>query len=548
VGTIKIKTASVQNDQENSWDAIVIGSGMGGMACAASLAKYRRKVLVCEQHYVAGGFTHTFSRKGFTWDVGVHCLGEMGPRDIPGQLIQWLSNGKVEMHSMGPTYETLFFPEGYKIEFPDTAKKFRDRLETSFPNDKSAIAEYFKLIRKVSESARIFFALRAMPEWLDRLVSHTLFKSGKKYWAQTTAEVLDTLTKNEKLKAVLTAQWGYYGSIPKNSSFAIHALTVKHFWNGGYYPANGSHTIAENLMQVVKDAGGSVKLRTPIETLLIENGKAIGVRTQLGQEYYASKIISAVGAKTTINSLLPAIYRTSSWAKSISDLKQSPSYICLNLGFEGDILAAGATVSNQWFFETWSMEAPEWDVSDLNSFAPLLYLSFPSLKDPKYESGPHKRHTGEVVTFVPWACFEKWKDTRRGKRDREYADFKKTIEERIILQLRKHIPNLMDLMTYHELSTPLSTLFFTRAPQGAIYGLEATPNRFMSKQLRTRTPVKNLFLAGGDVATLGVTGALVGGILAAATIEPRVFTKLIRPRSKRKKQAPLFQNKSVNYL
>ena len=84
-------------------------------------------------------------------------------------------------------------------------------------------------------------------------------------------------------------------------------------------------------------------------------------------------------------------------------------------------------------------------------------------------------------------------------------------------------------MVYHELSTPLSTEFFTRASQGAIYGLEATPERFTSACLRTRTPVKNLYLAGGDVATLGVTGALVGGVLAAGTIQPRIFSKLVFP-------------------
>src|SRR4051812_21510281 len=89
------------------WDAIVIGSGMGGMACAAALSKYGAKVLVFEQHYIPGGFTHAFSRKGFTWDVGVHCVGEMGPGEIPGELLRWLSNDEVQMKRMSPIYETF---------------------------------------------------------------------------------------------------------------------------------------------------------------------------------------------------------------------------------------------------------------------------------------------------------------------------------------------------------------------------------------------------------------------------------------------------------
>ena len=91
------KAMQVDPPFPRQWDAIVIGSGIGGMACAAALAKFGRKVLVLEQHYVPGGFTHTFSRKGYTWDVGVHCLGQMTEREIPGRLIRWLSDGKVEM-------------------------------------------------------------------------------------------------------------------------------------------------------------------------------------------------------------------------------------------------------------------------------------------------------------------------------------------------------------------------------------------------------------------------------------------------------------------
>ena len=172
-------------------------------------------------------------------------------------------------------------------------------------------------------------------------------------------------------------------------------------------------------------------------------------------------------------------------------------------------------------------ESEAWDVSQPDSIAPALYVSFSSLKDPLHDPGPEQRHTVEVITFVPWHAFEKWKHTRRGNREPEYMAFKKDIEERLLKQLRRHLPKLVDLVKYHELSTPLSIAHFTRAPQGAIYGLEATPQRFTSPHLGTRTPIKNLYLAGGDVAVLGVTGALLGGVLTACTINPRVFAKLM---------------------
>ena len=507
------------------WDVIVIGSGMGGMACAAALAKYGKRVLILEQHYVAGGFTHTFSRKGFKWDVGVHCIGEMGPRDLPGKLLSWLSDGNIKWESMGETYETFHFPNDFTIKFPNTWRKFRAVLVERFPEERVAIQTYFDLIWKVSNNAKPFFALRVMPKWVDK-VGSKFFKTVE-WWSKTTAEVLDQLTANARLKAVLTAQWGYYGSTPSKSSFGIHALTVRHFWNGGWFPVDGAETLANNLLKTVQDAGGETLVRASVNEVIVRKGRAVGVRMANGEEFFAPKIVSAAGALATVERLIPEEHRESKWGLDIRSLRQSPPHVCLYLGFEGDVMAAGATKSNQWFFESWDNEISDWDVSKPDSEAPVLYMSFPSLKDPKHVPGPERRQTGEVVTFVPWEAFAKWEKTRRGNREAEYMAFKKDIEDRMTAQLKRHVPELMKLVKYQELSTPLSTTFFTRAPQGAIYGLEATPRRFTSSNLRTRTPIKNLYLAGGDVATLGVTGALVGGILAAGTINPRVLSKLL---------------------
>jgi all-trans-retinol 13,14-reductase len=334
------------------------------------------------------------------------------------------------------------------------------------------------------------------------------------------------MVPNPKLRAVLCAQWGYYGATPSRSSFGIHALVVRHYLNGGYYPAGGAGVIAESFLKTVRDGGGAAVVRAPVQEILVEGGRAVGVKMEDGREFRAAKVVSAAGAMATASTLVPEEYRSSPWARDIQALRQSPPHLCMYFGLEGDVRAAGATNANQWYFETWDMEVSHWKLSDPTSLAPVLYVSFPSLKDPLHEPGPQNRHTMEAVTFVSWEDFAKWKHTRRGNREKEYTEFKKSIEERMLVQMRKHVPELMKLVKHYELGTPLSTTFFTRAPQGAIYGLEPTPQRFGTKSLRTRTPIRGLYLAGADVATLGVTGALIGGILAAGTIEPRVLTRL----------------------
>ena len=104
--------------------------------------------------------------------------------------------------------------------------------------------------------------------------------------------------------------------------------------------------------------------------------------------------------------------------------------------------------------------------------------------------------------------------------------FKAAIERNLLAQFARRFPALAPMVVAHELSTPLTTLSFTGAQQGGVYGLEVSPRRFLSESLRAQTPIPGLFLAGQDVVTPGVTGAMMGGVFAAAAIEPRVYPHL----------------------
>jgi all-trans-retinol 13,14-reductase len=231
-------------------------------------------------------------------------------------------------------------------------------------------------------------------------------------------------------------------------------------------------------------------------------------------------VISAAGALATVRRLLPAAERERSWARAIAGLRPSPCHVCLYLGFKGDVIAAGASPANKWFYETWDAAAETWNADDPDAIAPVLYCSFPSAKDPAHDPGPECLHTGEVVTFVPYELFGGWQGSRWKRRGGDYDAFKSALTERLLAQFLGHMPALAPFVAHAELSTPLSTEHFTRAPSGAIYGLEPTPERYRTASLRPRTPVRGLYLSGSDVASVGVMGAMLGGLLAATAAEP----------------------------
>ncbi len=504
------------------WDYVVIGSGMGGMTAAAILAKLGRRVLVIEQHYVPGGFTHMFKRPGYTWDVGVHAVGEVTERSLPGRILARLTDGKLKWQSLGGVYDEFHFPENFRIDFPDSPQKFRANLLAAFPREEEAIDRYFDLIREVSSGMRGYYLSRLAPRRLGAITDFAFARRAQKHLESNTREVVEGLTQDLRLRTIFTAQWGYYGSPPSRSSFAMQALVVKHFLHGGFYPVGGSRAIANTLLATVAAAGGWTRVATEVEQIIVEEGRAAGVRLSGGEVVRAHHVVSAAGVMSTVRRLLPQVEHDQEWAQSVGKLSPAPAHVCLYIGFKGDIRKAGAGAANKWFWNTWDAEAEAWDVRNPDALpdAPVLYCSFPSLKDPEHDPGPEVHHTGEVVTFVPWEVFAPWKDTHWKKRGAEYDAMKEKLKRHLLEQFLTKMPLLRPLVDFVELSTPLSTDNFCRPVAGSIYGIEPTPERFKNQWLRPRAPVKNLYFAGSEVASVGVIGTMMGGVLAATAAEP----------------------------
>jgi phytoene dehydrogenase-like protein len=498
---------------------------MGGMAAAAALSQVGSRVLLLEQHQTLGGLTHSFSRNGFTWDVGVHYLSGMAPGDYERELLDWISDTPIDFVPLGSVYDNLHIGSAEPLSLSRPYEAQEMDLKDRYPDQAEAIEAWTHALREGREAILKIFPTRAMPEIAGDLLDWWNRRAIAKWCARTTKEVIEEITDDPELAAVMAAQWGDHGGRPGKASFAMHALIAGAYLpSGSWYPVGGSSAFAEHIIPTIKNNGGEARTGVRVASLLFENDTVVGVRTADGTEIRADAVISDIGARETVDRLLPDDCEHQDWIAEIRALPSSIAHFNLFLGFEGDIEAAGATKANHWIYPTGETDVVWTDAPD--NAPPHMTVSFGSLKNPAHDPGPRQKHMGQLLVWADWATVAPWATLPAGERGNDYADFKRRAEETLMTHFESYFPDLARLVVYRELSTPLSTVSFTGHREGAFYGLDVTPERVMCDALRARTPIPGLFLAGQDVASPGIPGALAGGLLAAASVNPRVLSKL----------------------
>ena len=500
-----------------SYDCLIIGSGISGLCCGAMLSKMGKKVLILEKHYMVGGLTHTFSRKGYEWDVGLHYVGEMNDENHPFKMLfDYITDGELKWDYMGAEYDRIIFPD-QSYSFIAGRDNFISELSKTFSSseDIKSLNEYLKLVKKVAESGGFYFLGKSYPKlsFLDKTFAH--------YSKLTTYQVLKTLTNNEKLIGVLTGQYGDYALPPKKSSFAIHAIVALHYINGGNYPIGGSSEIAKGIVKVINKNGGKVVFNAGVEKILVKDGVALGVKLDSGREIYANHIISSVGAHLTYNQLLNPEEVGSDFFTRVKNAPYSTSALGIYIGLKEKSESVIESKSNLWIYPSYDHDKNVSDyLADQSKPLPLVYISFPLIKDPTFETRYPGRSTIAMLGAAPYDWFSKWENTEWRRRGAEYEDYKETLAQRYLDVLYQHMPNAKNKIDYYEVSTPLSNKRFTYYAKGEVYGLEASPKRFEETGIGMITPIKNLLLTGQDSTMAGICGSLIAGAMTAFALHP----------------------------
>jgi all-trans-retinol 13,14-reductase len=517
--TLRIGYRYRPNRLAAGYDAIVIGSGMGGLTTAALLSELGWRVCVLEQHYTAGGYTHSYERNGYEWDVGVHYIGDVGGPTRKRKLFDFLTDGKLEWAPMDAEYDRFYI--GDRVYTAVAGKQaFRDNLVRQFPGEEQAIDRYLQLLAEVSGAFGDIGMARVLKPWQRKFAAPVMEWRRPKHLYRNTYDVLSELTDNQDLIATLCGQWGDMGLPPRQSAFLVHAMIARHYLYGGYYPVGGAWQIANDIIPKIRKAGGEVFTYARVEKILLDEGRVAGVEMSDGHRIDCRCVISSAGVHNTFEVLLPRDATSAAgYDQDLAHVRPSLGHIGVYIGLRHTAAELGLPKTNFWIYPGNDYDAAvQAFLEDRDAAFPVVYISFPSAKDPDYENRHPGTATIEIVAPAPYEWFEAWKGSTWGKRGDDYEQFKAGLGERLMRHLYDKLPQLEGKVDYYEVSTPLSTEWFAAYGHGELYGIDHTAERLRQDWLGPRTRIPGLWLTGQDTLTCGVTGAMMAGMLTTMAI------------------------------
>ena len=487
-------------------DVIVVGAGIGGLSAGALLAQRGLKVLVLDQHYLAGGFCTSWPRivrRGdrrlrYVFDAGVHDVSGLGERGPVRHLLRQL--GLEDALTWGRMSHEYVLP-GLSVKVPHRVEDLVALLASHFPAERAAIVSFFSemeaVYREMYSDVHLTGGVPTPPLTVDAMLAYPVLHPHAFRWMHVPfGALLDRYFRDPRLKEFLSVLSGYLSDDPGALTVFAMAPIFGYYFDGGYYPAGGSQALADALAGVIRSHGGEIRLRTAAQRIVVDKGRAAGVVSGDGRLDRAAAIVSNADVRRTFLDLVGREHLPRDFTRRVDDLRPSTSAFVVFLGVD---------------------YVPDVEpITMLAAGGRRLGIAIPSKVDPSL--APRGHSSVSLTTLMPPATDGAWNRKTPG-----YAAKKRSLGDALIAEAEQALPGLRGHIVYRQEGSPATFARYAWTTGGAIYG-----GSLGQWQPPARSPVEGLVLAGAGVFPgAGVEAVVISGTLAADAIYP-----VTRERSK----------------
>lgn len=486
---------------EKVYDFVIIGSGLGGLQCAYILADFGYSVCVLEKNQQLGGSLQVFSRDKTVFDTGVHYLPALDEGQPLHSYFKYFGLTKsVKWKKMDTDFDQISFYDGQKFYHSSGWNNFVDTLIGNFPEEAEGIAEYARLVQ---------YAVSTFP--LDNLEYNERDHTDDDILELSAKNVIDKVTSNERLRAVLAGSNLLYAGRAENCPFYVHALVTHGYVLSAYKCINGGSQIAKELAKKIRAKGGAIFKRKQVESFDLENGTIVSAKTTDGDTFRGKTFISNIQPKVLFqlvgkDNLQPSYYNRfqratntlSSFTVHIACKPNSFPYLNHNVYHH--------TTTDVWAKPDYKQE--EW---------PLQYM----LSTPAVSNNDEFADAISIMTYMRYDEVEKWKDSQntivnQNKREASYEAFKQEKIEQVLLEVEKRFPNIIESIKSVYASTPLTFRDYLGTDDGNMYGTEKDFRRGIANFVSPRTKIPNLWLTGQYLNLHGILGVTISSIVTCS--------------------------------